>query len=63
MKINGLYDTPTNDIISDRRNNNNKKEYGITDPRPIKNTNNAEIRVTNKNVNYNKNQYYHQMSI
>ena len=54
MENNGLYDTITNDIISDSRNINNKKEYEITDPRSIKDTNNEGTRVTNKNINYTK---------
>ena len=51
---NSLYNTLTNDIISDSRNNNNRKEYGITDPQLIKDTNNEGTRATNKNINYNK---------
>ena len=51
MENNGLYDTITNDIISDSRNKNNKKEYEITGPRSIKDINNEGTRVTNKNIN------------
>ena len=54
MESNGSYVTNKNEIISDSRNNNNKKEYRITNPRPIKDTNNEGTRVTNKNINCNK---------
>ena len=37
-------------IISDSRNHNNKKEYRITNPLPIKDINNERTRVTNKNI-------------
>ena len=54
MENNFLYKTLTNNIISNSRNNNNKKEYGITDPRSIKDTSNEGTRVANKNINYTK---------
>ena len=54
MENKGSYVTNKNDIISDSRNNNNKKEYSITNPRPIKDTNTKGTRVTNKNTKCNK---------
>ena len=43
-----------NVIISDSRKHNNKKEYRITKPLPIKEKNNEGKRVTNKNIQCNK---------
>ena len=50
MGNNDSVSTNKNAIISDSRNHNNKKEYRITNPLPIKDTNHERTRVTNKNI-------------
>ena len=51
---NGSVSTNKNAIIFVSRNHNNKKEYRIKNPLPIKDTNVEGPRVTNKDIQCNK---------
>ena len=54
MGNNGSVSNYKNVIISASRNHNDKKEYRIMNPIPIKDKNNEGTRVANKNIQCNK---------